>query len=47
MKQILSDYVHLTQMEFLIKHPFVIIGEFVVFFLIMELIWFVQKRKKK
>ena len=47
MKQILSDYIHLTQMEFLIKHPFVIIGMFVVSVLIMELIWFIQKRKKK
>ena len=47
MKQILSDYIHLTQMEFLIKHPFVIIGMFVVMILIWELIWFIQKRKKK
>ena len=47
MKQIISDYIHLTQMEFLIKHPFVIIGVFVVFVLIMELIWYIQKRRRK
>ena len=47
MKQIVSDYIHCTEMEFLIKHPFVIIGVFVVFVLIMELIWYIQKRKKK
>ena len=47
MKQVISDCIHLTQMEFLIKHPFVIIGMFVVFVLIMELIWFIQKRRRK
>ena len=47
LKQIISDYTHLTQMEFLIKHPFVVIGMCAVFASIMELIWFIQKRKKK
>ena len=47
MKQIISDYIHCTEMEFLIKHPFVIIGFFVVMILIWELVWFIQNQKRK
>ena len=46
MKQIISDFIHLTQMEFLIKHPFVIIGMFVVMILFWELNWFIWKKSR-
>jgi len=26
MKQIIQDYIHLTQMEFLLAHPFIAVG---------------------
>jgi len=47
-KEVVNDYVHLTEMEFLIKHPLVVIGTFAVFVVIMLFIWsFKDKRKKK
>ena len=30
MKQIVYDYIHLTQMEFLLEHPIVVLATFVV-----------------
>ena len=31
-KQIIHDYIHCTQMEFLFKHPFVVLGLIAVVF---------------
>ena len=31
-KQIIHDYIHCTQMEFLLKHPFVVLGMTVIIF---------------
>ena len=37
MKEIIYDYIHCTQMEFMIKHPFVILGIVVVTVVLMLL----------
>ena len=45
MKEIIYDYIHCTEMEFLIKHPFVILGSFVVTAVALMLVYYFKGRK--
>lgn len=47
MNQIIYDYIHMTQMEFLIQHPFVNCLVLGVVYGVWELISFIQKKKKE
>lgn len=50
MKEILNDYIHLTQMEFLLKHPFVVIGIWAcavgLMFAIDKIVDYIRRNKK-
>lgn len=48
MKQIIYDYIHCTDLEFLIKHPFVtLIPVAIALVLIWFIPWFINRRNKK
>lgn len=48
MKQIIYDYIHCTDLEFLIKHPFVtLIPVAIPLVLIWFIHWFINRRNKK
>lgn len=48
MKQIIYDYIHCTDLEFLIKHPFVtLIPVAIALVLILFIPWFINRRNKK
>ena len=49
MKQIIYDYIHCTDLEFLIKHPFVtvVLPVAIALVLIWFIPWFINRRNKK
>ena len=44
MKQIIYDYIHCTDLEFLIKHPFITLIPVAI---ALVLVWFISRRNKK
>lgn len=46
MKEIIHDFIHCTEMEFLIKHPFVIVGLFIILVGLYALIDLIRRGKK-
>lgn len=46
MKQILYDYIHLTQMEFLLKHPIVVLATFFIIYATGVVLLHIQEKKK-
>lgn len=47
MKEIISDYIHLTQMEFILKHPIVVLTMFFVLGLLLEVVYKMKTKRKK
>lgn len=47
MKQIISDYIHCTQTEFLLKHPFVVLGMLATFIIAFLIVDYIKGRGKK
>ena len=47
MKEIISDYIHLTQMEFILKHPIVVLTMFFVLGLLWEVVYKMKTKRKK
>lgn len=46
MKEVIYDYIHCTEMEFLIKHPFVIVGLLIIFIGLYALFDLIKRGKK-
>ena len=46
-RQIISDYIHMTQGEFLMAHPLVIIGMLAVFYAVLSVIWHIRDKRAK
>lgn len=47
MKEIISDYIHCTNMEFIIKHPLVMLGSILVIIAVFEIIEFIKSWRNK
>lgn len=47
MKEIISDYIHLTQLEFILKHPLVTLTIFFVLGLLWEVVYKMKTKRKK
>ena len=47
MKEIISDYIHLTQMEFILKHPIVVLTMFFVLGLLWNVVYEIKTKRKK
>lgn len=47
MKEIISDYIHLTQMEFILKHPIVVLTMLFVLGLLWEVVYKMKTKRKK
>lgn len=47
MKEIISDYIHLTQMEFILKHPIVVLTIFFVLGLLWNVVYEMKTKRKK
>jgi hypothetical protein len=47
MKEIISDYIHCTNMEFIIKHPLVVLGSILVIIEVFEIIELIKSWRNK
>lgn len=47
MKEIISDYIHLTHLEFILKHPIVVLTMFFVLGLLWEVVYKMKTKRKK
>ena len=46
MSEIINDFIHMTQMEFLISHPFIVLGLVAFFCVLIVIVGFLKDKRK-